>query len=66
MSQYKQYSYDGPVMEFDRCIAHRYKASTYAPSEAKARANLAYRFKQETGRIARTQIKLPGKLVIIE
>ena len=66
MSQKKQYSYDGPVMEFDRCIAHRYKASTYAPSEAKARANLAYRFKQETGRIARTQIKLPGKLVIIE
>ena len=66
MSQYKQYSYDGPVMEFDRCIAYRYKASTYAPSEAKARANLAYRFKQETGRIARSQIKLPGKLVIIE
>lgn len=66
MSQYKQYSYDGPVMEFDRCIANHYKASTYAPSEKKARANLAYRFKQETGRIARAQIKLPGKLVVIE
>lgn len=21
----QQYLYDGPVMEFDRCIAHRYK-----------------------------------------
>ena len=66
MSQYKQYFYDGPVMEFDRCIADHYKASTYAPSEAKARANLAYRFKQETGRVARTQIKLPGKIVSME
>lgn len=27
----QQYLYDGPVMEFDRCIAHRWVASTYAP-----------------------------------
>lgn len=66
MSQYKQYSYDGPVMEFNRCIANHYKASTYAPSESKARANLAYRFKQDTGRVPTAQIKLPGKLVVIE
>ena len=66
MSQYKQYSYNGPVMEFDRCVADHYKASTYAPSESKARSNIAYRYKQETGKIARTQIKLPGKLVIVE
>ena len=53
-------------MEFDRCVADHYKASTYAPSESKARSNIAYRYKQETGKIARTQIKLPGKLVIVE
>lgn len=66
MSQYKQYSYDGPVMEFDRCIASHYKASTYAPSEGKARANLAYRIKQEMGKVPNAHIKLPGKLVVIE
>lgn len=66
MSQKKQYSYNGPVLEFGRCVADHYKASTYATSEAKARSNIAYRYKQETGKIARTQIKLPGKLVVIE
>lgn len=66
MSQYHQYSYNGPVMEFGRCVADHYKATTYAPSEAKARANLAYRYKQETGKIARTKVELPGKLVVID
>ena len=36
------YSYDGPVMEFDRCIANHWQGQTYAVSEAKARTNLAY------------------------
>ena len=31
-----QYLYDGPVMEFNTCIASRWKASTYAPSEKKS------------------------------
>lgn len=58
------YSYDGPVMEFDRCIANHWKGQTYAVSEAKARTNLAYQFKRETGRVPRTRISLPGKIVI--
>ena len=66
MSQYHQYSYNGPVMEFDRCVASHWKGSTYAPSEQKAKSNLAYRFKQETGKVPRTKITLPGKLMIIE
>ena len=32
-----QYAYDGPVMEFDTCVADRWKGSTYAVSENKAR-----------------------------
>jgi hypothetical protein len=56
------YSYDGPVLEFDRIVANRWCAQTYAVSEAKARANLVYQFKKETGRVPRTKITLPGKL----
>lgn len=39
----KEYRYDGPVMRFDNCVQSRWKASTYALSEAKAKSNLAYR-----------------------
>lgn len=56
------YEYDGPVLEFDRIIADRWQAQTYAVSKAKARSNLAYQFKRETGRVPRTRITLPGKI----
>ena len=39
------YSYDGPVMEFDNCVANRWIASTRAVSEKKARSNLTYQLK---------------------
>ena len=35
-----RYVYDGPVMEFDTCVTRRWKASTYAVSEKKAKSNL--------------------------
>ena len=57
------YTYDGPVFEFERLIADRWKAQTYAVSEAKARTNLAYQFKRDNGRVPRTKITLPGKIV---
>lgn len=41
------YSYDGPVMEFDNCVANRWIASTRAVSEKKARSNLTYQFKKK-------------------
>jgi hypothetical protein len=62
----KLYSYDGPVLEFDRIVDNHWKASTSAVSEAKARCNLAYQFKIETGREPRTRITVPGKLITIE
>lgn len=57
------YSYDGPVLEFDRIVANHWQAQTYATSEAKARINLAFQFKKNTGRVPRTKITLPGKIV---
>ena len=58
------YSYNGPVLEFDRCIVNRWKGQTYAASESKARSNLAFQFKRETGRLPRTKITLPGKIIL--
>lgn len=63
---FKQYSYDGPVVEFGRCIAHRWHGTTYAVSERKARSNLVFRFKDENGKAPTASIKLPGKIVVVE
>lgn len=61
----KQYTYDGPVTEFGRCITNRWKASTYAISENKARSNLAYQFKKQYNRASNSKISLPGKIIVI-
>lgn len=58
------YLYKGPVLEFDRIVDDRWTAQTYAVSEAKARVNLAFQYKRETGRAPRSKITLPGKLII--
>lgn len=58
------YTYDGPVFEFDREIARRWRGQTYAPTEARARSNLTYRFKTEHGRVPHSKITLPGKIVL--
>lgn len=58
-----QYTYNGPVMEFDICVANNWQGTTFAVSEKKARNNLAYQFKKKNNRVAGTKITLPGKLV---
>ena len=58
------YSYDGPVLEFDKIVTNHWQAQTYATSEAKARSNLAYQFKKINGKVPNTKITLPGKLVL--
>lgn len=60
-----RYSYVGPVMEFDRCVADRWKAETMATSEAKARSNLTYRYKIENGKVPGAKITLPGKIILV-
>lgn len=58
------YSYSGPVREFDKEISRNWESQTYAVSEKKARANLVFQFKKQTGREARSKITLPGKLIV--
>lgn len=61
----QMYTYDGPVLEFGKCVANKWQASTYATSEKKARSNLTYRFKKETNRVPQCKITLPGKIIAI-
>ena len=61
-----RWAYNGPVMEFDTCIANHWRGETFAPSEAKAKSNLTYQFKKKNNRIASSKITLPGDLKIIE
>ena len=58
------YFYDGPVLEFDRIVANHWSSSTRAESEKKARSNLAYQFKMQTGRAPKSKITIPGKLIV--
>lgn len=60
------YSYDGPVKFFDQIVNPHWKGSTVAPTEKKARSNLAYQYKKESGRSRTAKITLPGELVVIE
>ncbi len=60
----QQYQYDGPVFQFDKCIQYRWKATTFAHTEAKAKNNLAYRYKQEKGLKPNTKIALPAKMTL--
>lgn len=60
----KLYSYNGPVMEFDRIVANHWNATTRAETEKKARSNLAHQFKMETGRACNSKITVLGKLII--
>ena len=65
MQEHHTYSYDGPVMEFGRIVAERWSGETTAPSEKKARSNLAYQFKQEFDKAPTSKITLPGICKII-
>ena len=58
------YTYNGPVLEFDKIVTENWLGFTYAATEDRARANLEYKFKTETGRTSNAKITLPGKLNI--
>lgn len=59
----KVYTYDGPVMEFENCIARRWTGKTYAVSEQKARSNLTFQFKRQYNKPAGSKITLPGRVI---
>lgn len=60
-----KYVYDGPVLEFDRVISERWRATTFAPSERKARSNLTYQFKKQFGKDPITKITLAGDIRLL-
>lgn len=60
-----RYDYEGPVMEFGRCVSNNWKAITFAPSEKKARSNLTYQYKKRHNKIAATKISLPGEVRLV-
>ena len=60
--EYHKYSYDGPVMFFDKLVADHWKAETMAPSERKAKSNLSYQAKKQLNLVAGTNVSLPGKI----
>lgn len=60
--KYYKFSYDGPVKEFDMIVSSRWQGETYAPTEKKARNNLAFRFKKQFNKTADCKITLPGKI----
>lgn len=61
-NNYFEYSYSGPVLEFDRVVCNRWTAKTYAPSEKKARSNFAYQYKRQFNKVQNVKIFLPGKI----
>lgn len=60
-----EYAYEGPVKSFDTIVKSCWRVSTFAPSEKKARSNLAYRYKKAHGLAPAASITLPGKLTIV-
>lgn len=60
-----RYVYEGPVVAFNQCLTSRWKGETMAPSEKKARSNLAYQFKKQNNRVAGSRISLPGKIKMV-
>ncbi len=60
-----QYDYDGPVMEFGKCVSERWKATTFAPTAKKARSNLTYQYKIKHNKIPAAKISLPGEVRLV-
>lgn len=64
-TEFHKYTYDGPVLEFDKCVTDRWKGETMAISEQKARCNLAYQYKKKNNRMAGVKVTLPGKIKMV-
>lgn len=63
---YRRYSYNGPILEFGKMITDRWFGETLAPSEKKARSNLAHQYKKQNNRNKNTKVTLPGKINVGE
>ena len=57
------YRYSGPVYHYDKLICSYYEAETTAATLAKAKSNIAWRYRNDNGFNTRYQLSLPGKTV---
>ena len=60
-----KWRYEGPVVEFGKCICNYWSGETTAVSEKEAQNNLKYQFKKQNNKTAASKITMPGKLVRI-
>ena len=60
------YCYDGPVLEFERVVAHKWTSRTRAVSEKKALCNFACQFKIQNNKVMNAKITLPGKITMVD
>lgn len=60
-----RFTYEGAVLVFGALKELRWKASTVAPSEAKAKANLKYQFRRQHNYAQNTPIELCNRLRMI-
>ena len=58
------YLYEGPVTSFGEVVARKWRASTYAMSDRKAKSNLAYKYRKQRGLLATSKIELPGEIIM--
>lgn len=62
-----KYVYEGPVSMFGKCVAQRWKGTTYAVNEKKAKSNLAYQFKKQNRLLGNSApVSFPGELECIK
>ncbi|MBE6724913.1 MAG: hypothetical protein E7576_06925 [Ruminococcaceae bacterium] len=61
----KLYSYEGPIMVFETCVASNWRGVTYATSEARARSNLTYQAKKFLGKLPSSRVTLPGRIQLV-
>ena len=61
-----RYSYEGPVLMFNRCVQDIWKGETYAESESKAKSNLTYQWKKAHNYDRYVKVSLPGKVNLMQ
>lgn len=55
-----RYVYDGPVYVFQTLVTSCWHGETMADTEKKARSNLTYQYKKQTGRARTAKVRLTG------
>lgn len=62
----KKFVYIGPVKLFDKLVSREWFGETCAETEQKAKSNLIFQYKKQTGRARTAKISLPGKLELVD